>query len=242
VAASFAELLERFEPIGLDALDAQAALQQRVDQKYLVAPADLEPLLERMLQGFVALEIDGRRQSLYESVYFDTPALRCYRDHVDGYRPRLKVRTRLYVETRVCALEAKLKRADDEMDKASCTLDPADHGRITAAGLRFLEDAVGGDAPHVSLVELGPALTTRYRRATLAAREGGVRVTFDDDVRASLPGGARGELTPGQVIVETKSADGESEADALLREAGQEPTSLSKYRAGIDRLVPAGER
>ena len=182
MAASFTECLERFEPIGLEALDAQAALQQRVDQKYLVAPADLEPLLERLLPGFVALEIDGRRQSLYESTYFDTP------------------------------------------------------------GLRFLEDAVGGDAPQVSLVELGPVLTTRYRRATLAAREGGVRVTFDDDVRASLPGGARGELTPGRVIVETKSADGESEADALLREAGHEPASLSKYRAGIERLVPAGAR
>jgi hypothetical protein len=237
VAATFTELLERFEPIGLEALDARAALQQRVDQKYLVAPDALAPLLERLRPGFVVLEIDGRRQSLYESAYFDTPGLRCYRDHVEGHRPRLKVRTRLYVDTRVCALEAKLKRADDETTKASCDLDPADHGRITAAGLRFLEEAVGGEADHVSLVELGPALTTRYRRATLAAREGGLRVTFDDDVRAGLPGGARGELTPGRVIVETKSEDGESEADALLREGGHEPVSLSKYRTGIELLT-----
>ena len=89
----------------------------------------------------------------------------------------------------------------------------------------------------VSLTQLGPALTTHYRRATLAAREGGVRVTFDEDVRAALPGGARGELTPGRVIVETKSEDGESEADAILRDAGHEPVSLSKYRRGIELLV-----
>jgi len=237
VAAPFAELLERFEPIGLEALDARAALQRRLDQKYLVAPDALAPLLERLLPSFVALEIDGRRQWRYESVYFDTPELRCYRDHVEGRRPRLKVRTRLYVDTRVCALEAKLKRADDETAKTSCDLDPADHGRLTATGLRFLEDAVGSEAGHVSLTELGPALTTRYRRATLAARDGGLRVTLDDDVRASLPGGARAELAPGHVIVETKSEDGQSEADSLLRETGHEPVSLSKYRRGIEELV-----
>ena len=62
-------------------------------------------------------------------------------------------------------------------------------------------------------------------------------MTFDEDVRAALPGGARGELTPGRVIAETKSEDGESEADAILRDAGHEPVSLSKYRRGIELLV-----
>jgi hypothetical protein len=104
------DTLDRFEPIGLEALDPRAALQQRVDHKYLVEPRVLVSLLERLLPGFVALEIGGRRLSLYESVYFDTPGLRCYRDHVEESLPRLKVRTRLYVETRVCSLEAKLKR------------------------------------------------------------------------------------------------------------------------------------
>ena len=41
----------------------------------------------------------------------------------------------LYVDTRVCALEAKVKRAGGETEKAACDLDPSDHGRLTAAGL-----------------------------------------------------------------------------------------------------------
>ena len=237
MAASFTELLERFEPIRLEALDTRAALQRRVDQKYLVPPDALAPLLERLRPAFLALEIDGRRESLYESVYFDTPGLRCYRDHVEGHTPRIKVRTRLYVDTRVCALEAKLKRADGETAKASCDLDPSDHGRLTAEGLGFLEEEIGAEVPHVSLLELGPALTTGYRRATLAGREDPLRVTFDADVWASVPGGARAELAPGHVIVETKSEDGDSDADALLREDGHEPVSLSKYRRGIEELV-----
>ena len=76
-----ADLFDRFEPIDLETLDAQAALQQRVDNKYRT------------------LEIDGRRASLYESVYFDTGSLRCFDDHVEGRVPRAKIRTRLYVET-----------------------------------------------------------------------------------------------------------------------------------------------
>ena len=212
-------------------------MQQRVDEKYLVPPDDLAALLERLRPGFLALEIDGRRESLYESTYFDTPGLRCYHDHVEGRAPRVKVRTRLYVDTRGCALEAKVKREAGETAKASCPIDPSDHGRLRAAGLAFLEDEIGAEVPHVSLVELGPAVTTAYRRATLAAREGALRVTIDSGVRASVPGGGRAELAPGRVIVETKSEDGESEADAVLREAGHRPVSLSKYRAGIERLA-----
>ena len=235
--ADLSALLERFEPIGLEALDARAALRRRVDRKYLVPPDELDRVLERLRRDFLVLEIDGRRESQYESAYFDTPGLRCYRDHVEGHLPRIKVRTRLYADTRQCALEAKLTRARGETAKASRAVDPSEHGRLTAAGLDFLEQEVGDDAPQVSLVELGPALTTRYRRATLGAREGALRVTLDAGVRASLPGGTSAELAPGQVIVETKSEDGESVADALLREAGHRPVSLSKYRAGIERLV-----
>ena len=57
------------------------------------------------------------------------------------------MRTRLYVDTRVCALEAKLKRADGETAKASCDLDPSDHGRLTAEGLGFLEEEIGAEVP-----------------------------------------------------------------------------------------------
>ena len=213
MAASFTELLERFEPIGLEALDARAALQRRVDQKYLIPPDALAPLLERLRPAFLALEIDGRRESVYESVYFDTPGLRCYRDHVEGQAPRIKVRTRLYVDTRVCALEAKLKRADGETAKASCDLDASDHGRLTA-------EATG-------------AATLRHRPRGPAARHARRRAVTG----SAVPGGALAELAPGHVIVETKSEDGDSEADALLREDGHEPVSLSKYRRGIEELV-----
>ena len=36
------------------------------------------------VRGYRALEIDGRRQALYESVYLDTGSLRCFQDHVEG--------------------------------------------------------------------------------------------------------------------------------------------------------------
>jgi VTC domain len=45
--------------------------------------------------------------------------------------------------------------------------------------------------------------------------------------------GASASLREGVVLVETKSEEGESPADAVLAELGLEPISLSKYRVGM---------
>ena len=232
-----AELLDRFEPIDLETLDAQAALQKRVDNKYLVPADALDSLFERLHPGYRALEIDGRRQALYESVYFDTGSLRCFKDHVEGRTPRAKVRTRLYVETGVCVFEAKVKLDDDETVKASLDYETAQRDRITPEAREFLEQQLVRRGLELPLDALAATLTTRFRRATLGARTSAERVTFDDELLLELSTGAGARLRSDHLLVETKSETGESEADRLLREAGYEPTSLSKYRAGIGLLV-----
>ena len=231
------ELLDRFEPIDLETLDAQAALQKRVDNKYLVPADALDSLFERLRPGYRALEIEGRRQAQYESVYFDTGSLRCFHDHVEGRVPRAKVRTRLYVETDVCVFEAKVKLDDDETVKASLDYDTAERDRITPEAREFLEQQLVRRRLELPLDALAATLTTRFRRATLGARESAERITFDDDLMLELSTGATARLRADHLLVETKSETGESEADRVLREAGYEPTALSKYRAGIGLLV-----
>ena len=66
-----------------------------------------------------ALEVAGTRLSGYESVYYDTPALTCFYDHVASRAPRFKVRSRLYRESDHCALEVKVKQTDGETVKLS---------------------------------------------------------------------------------------------------------------------------
>ena len=133
----------RLDPISLSEVDEQAALRRRVDTKYVASRSAVWDMVDRLRQRYKVLEIDGRRCFDYESVYLDTPDLRCFRDHVEEVRPRFKIRTRLYRETGVCFLEVKVKDADDETTKRQCEYDPVDHGTLTQEGRRFVDEALG---------------------------------------------------------------------------------------------------
>ena len=68
-------IAEAFPAIGLERLDAGAALRDRVDVKYVIPLAAFAALADRLLATHTALEIDGRRAFAYRSTYFDTPEL-----------------------------------------------------------------------------------------------------------------------------------------------------------------------
>ena len=67
------EFAARLDPIGLEELNVVAALQIRVDRKYVVPL----PVAMRVLSGLESsarvLHMDGLRRFGYNSVYFDTP-------------------------------------------------------------------------------------------------------------------------------------------------------------------------
>ena len=69
----------RFAPIGLDELNARAALLSRVDNKYIIDAPAVSALFERLEDDFLVLEIDGRRLFTYHTVYFDSEELDLYR-------------------------------------------------------------------------------------------------------------------------------------------------------------------
>ena len=226
------DLVTGFDPVSLEELDERAALLRRVDNKYAVEREAFSRLLERLREDHQVLEIDGRREFGYRSTYFDTPDLRCFVDHVEDRQPRFKARTRLYEDSERCVFEVKLKREDDETDKRQTDYAVDDAERFTDSAQECLGEAlrsVGLEPPE----EMAPTLLTRFRRVTLASREGSERLTCDIGVRLSNPDGAAAELREGMILVETKSERGESPADRALDELGLEPISLSKYRVGM---------
>jgi VTC domain-containing protein len=234
------ELVDGFDPVSLDELDERAALLRRVDNKYAVERERFAKLLERLRDDHQVLEIDGRRVFAYCSTYFDTPELRCFVDHIEDRQPRFKARTRLYQDTDRCVFEVKLKREDGETDKRQADYAVDDAERFTENAHECLVEALGDiglEAPN----QMDPTLMTRFRRVTLAAREGSERLTCDIAVRLSNPDGDAAEMRDGVILVETKSERGESPADRVLAELGLEPISLSKYRVGMS-LVGGGER
>ena len=230
-----APILGGLDGISLSELDERAALLERVDVKYVVTPHQLDALIAALRDDHDVLEIDGRRCFPYETVYFDTDALRSFEEHAAGAAPRFKARTRCYVAAGDCVFEVKVKTAEGKTDKHQRE-HAAAADELDAAARKHLAstlEAAGIEPP----AEPAPVLRTRFERATLAHRDGSARVTIDFGVRLERPGGGSVAIRDGLVLVESKSEDGDAPADRALRELGAREVSLSKYRTGIDALV-----
>jgi hypothetical protein len=224
-------VVESFSAIGLEQLDADAALRDRVDVKYVVPLSAFAALADRLLATHFALEIDGRRAFAYRSTYFDTPELGAFRDHLQQRRRRYKCRSREYLDSGAYAFEVKLKGLRGRTVKHRMEYDGHE---LSDAALTFLRDCVDRAYGREPDARLRPALAVAYTRVTLAAPDLGERLTCDFDLSFEGPGGASGRLDPGMVIVESKSARGNAVADRVLRELGYRPEpACSKYCLGV---------
>lgn len=231
MGSSPSRVAEAFPAIGLERLDAGAALRERVDVKYVIPLEAFAALAGRLLATHAALEIGGRRAFGYRSRYFDTPELRSFRDHIQQRRRRYKCRSREYVDTGAYAFEVKLKGLRGRTVKHR--MDHDGH-ELSDAAVGFLRDCLYRAYGREPDPRLRPALDVEYTRVTLAAPELGERVTCDFGLTFSGPGGPAGRLDPGMAIVESKSARGDASADRLLHALGHRPQpACSKYCLGV---------
>jgi hypothetical protein len=235
---SAAATLASLPGISLDQLDERASLLKRTDTKYVVEHGNLARLLELLAEDHEILEIDGRREFAYESVYFDTGDLRSFREHVEDRTPRFKARTRLYRDTGHCVFEVKLKLDDDRTDKRQIEHQAGSIDRLDDNALDCLCEALeGAGIEPPAREQLEPSLRTIFTRFTLAPAAGAERVTFDARIVLERPGAGRASLRAGMTVIETKSENGDSPADRALEQLQVGSMSLSKYRTGIALLA-----
>ena len=233
--ATLEEAVSQRQPIGLDEVMREAALQTRVDQKFLLTPEQFATLVESLDERFRILEIDGLRTFRYESIYFDTPGFEQFRAHRQGRRRRYKVRSRTYVDTGLSMFEVKTKGVRGATVKHRLPQEPQDAGRITPDGHAFLAEVLdseyGQGAPG-----LCPVLDSGYVRGTFVNPHDGERLTCDVDL--VYADGSRRLLGPDLFVVETKTVDGRGAADRALASMGIRPVSMSKYCIGMALLHP----
>ena len=227
--------------MGLEALDAAAALRRRFDTKYLLPRVALDRLLSCLEPTHRVLEVDGLRDFEYRTTYFDTEELEAFRDHLQGRRRRLKVRVRHYVDSGDCFLELKLRGAGGCTIKRRVPHDPSLPRSLTADGLAALERWVRSAYDRPAPRPLAPVLDLAYRRTTLVAPERGERLTIDLELRMWAAGAdGRGPLDPAFAIAETKSARGPALAGRELIAVGARPLDrMSKYCVGVVPLTGA---
>lgn len=233
---AIASLCDQFPNATAELLE-QRQLLRRVDSKFVVPAADLSRLLSGMSASYAALRVPGSTWATYESLYFDTPDLRCFHDHRRGRRVRHKIRLRHYRERHVSFFEIKTKRNELITDKRRVEVGRAD--LLDADALTLARSAVGEIA-----AVLVPVAHIDYRRLTLIGLECAERVTIDLGLEVDTYGRRQRQALHGLVVVEVKQPGIASASRMLQRLAalGHRQRSLSKYTAAIARLYPNERR
>ncbi|GAB3190998.1 polyphosphate polymerase domain-containing protein [Nesterenkonia suensis] len=186
-----------FAPIALEELNAQAALQTRVDRKYVVPGTQLEELLRSLQDGpSRVLEVSGTRAMRYRSLYFDTPDRVSYLQSTLRRRRRFKLRTRQYVDTGQAYLEIKRSGARGETVKERTSHPSVQLDRFRGTADDDVASALSSTGVDPARIEeLVPSLGTAYRRTTLLLPpaepgEPPSRMTIDTDLRWTRQGDA----------------------------------------------------
>ncbi|GAA4439990.1 polyphosphate polymerase domain-containing protein [Phytohabitans houttuyneae] len=221
--------LSALSPIGLDDLLDRAALQTRVDRKYVVPRAAVDHLLAELDSDAEVLEIGGLRTFTYETLYFDTPELTSYRLTAYRRRRRFKVRTRTYVDSAECWLEVKLPGARGSTVKHRAAYD-REHRATLDPGRNFVDEVLGAQGAG----DFQPTLVSRYRRSTLYLPSATSRVTIDTDLAWYDEHHAL--HLPDLAVVETKTGARASSVDRRLWRLGIRPTRISKYATALAAL------
>lgn len=245
--AAGSSLLAAHPPISLAELAALAALQTRVDRKYILTRpeldtvlADLDPAVAQPAASPAArvLQIDGRRAFGYESVYFDTADLAAFERAAHPRRRRFKIRTRSYLDSGECYLEVKTRGGRDITVKDRLPYGIDDRDQLTPAGRRYVREVLAdAGIAGIDPALLEPVLVTRYHRTTLYLPGSGSRATIDTDLSWVLDE-RRGIDLADEAIVETKSAGAASEIDRMLWGHGHRPVGISKFGTGLAALRP----
>lgn len=226
--ADIARKLDLFRPLSLDALNAKAAMLERLDNKYIIPADRLAPALDAFAETFDVLEIEGKRSFTYATRYFDDAGARSYHDHHQGRRKRGKIRVRTYVDAGFSYLEVKLKDIRDITVKRRLKV-PNGQTALDDTCTAFINDCYRKQYREDFARPLGPMIGMEYQRITLVASQGGERMTLDTDL--SFWSDRRlVDVGPGMFVLETKSARGNGLADRILRSLHQHPTPrCSKY-------------
>ena len=104
----FREVITQYQPISLQEMD-DVKLLDRTDTKFAFHDKELPGILEKLRSDYFVLEVQGKRSTQYETLYFDTEDFDFYLRHHNQKLNRYKARFRKYVESNLVFFEVKFK-------------------------------------------------------------------------------------------------------------------------------------
>ena len=225
------KLLASFAPITLDEMSG-VKLMNRTDTKFVTSMPLLLRLLEMARADYYAQEIDGERNMLYDTTYYDTRDFAMYGEHQHGHVNRQKIRFRTYVSSHLQFMEVKTKNNHGRTKKkrievGDMDLHDARKRDFLASHLRYDVDT------------LIPHMHNYFRRITLVNRRKTERLTIDTSLQFNnMVTGTQRDMGP-LVIIELKR-DGLvfSPVLEMLRLLRIHPHGFSKYCMGAALTNP----
>ena len=220
-------------PITLDEMK-DVKLMNRVDTKFLVTSDQLLSILNGIHDHYYAQEVEGKRLSAYDTVYYDTPDLRMYIIHHDRHLVRDKVRVRTYVDSHLTFCEVKHKTNKGRTKKKRIEVQ---------LGVDILKDpqamAFLTERQPYPVTSLRPNLETVFDRFTLVNYEKTERLTIDCNVSFNNFVSNTSASMDSLVIMELKQ---DGRAHSLLKEVlfdlRIKPYKISKYCIGTAMTRP----
>ena len=218
-------LLASFAPITLAEMSS-VKLMNRTDTKFVTTLPKLIQLLKMAQDDYYAQEIDGERNMLYDTTYFDTNDYAMYRQHQCGHTNRQKIRFRTYVSSHLQFMEVKTKNNHGRTKKKRIEVTDMD---LTDVGKReFLASHL-----HFDVDTLIPHMHNYFRRITLVNKGKTERLTIDTSLQFhNVQTNVDRDMGP-LVIIELKR-DGLvfSPVLEMLRQLHIHPHGFSKYCMG----------
>jgi hypothetical protein len=219
-------VVHSFNPVSLEEIDC-LKLMNRIDTKFVFSAGILPQLLETLTPVYKILEINNKREFLYETRYLDTEDMLFYFQHVRGMLARHKIRFRKYESTDTAFLE--IKRRTNRNRTVKWRIKNSYDSRITGeAASHFINKHIPFNSS-----TLEPVLENKFTRVTLAGFNTMERLTFDFNMNFTSTEGSGIEL-PYLAIAELKS-DGYPSLSPFItavKTMGIKPTGFSKYCMG----------
>lgn len=169
------QLLCSFDPITLAEMDS-VKLLDRMDTKFIFNHNQLSYILEGLDQYYKILDVNGVKQSRYETLYFDTPDYQLYLNHHNGRKNRYKVRYRKYVDSDLIFFEVKYKNNKGRTIKSRVKRNNIEEV-IEGESARLINEKTSLQAK-----DLQSNLWVNYSRITLVKKSGPERLTLDIDL------------------------------------------------------------
>ena len=218
-------IIADFKPITLAEMSS-VKLMNRTDTKFVTTMPQLLRLLEMARSDYYAQEIDGERNMLYDTTYFDTNDFGMYREHQHGHTNRQKLRFRTYVSSNLQFMEIKTKNNHGRTKKKR--IEVGDMDLNDPSKREFIASHL-----HFGVDTLIPHMHNHFRRVTLVNYAKTERLTIDTQLHFhNVQTDEDKDMGP-LVIVELKR-DGlvYSPVLQMLRQLRIHPHGFSKYCMG----------